>query len=87
MPPEIITLEEGEEYTRNVDSWSIGVLMYIMLTGDVPFNGATKEELFENIVYKSVSSTLCHVFNIPIDMFDFLRFALEKDPETRFYPK
>ena len=36
-------------YDEKCDEWSCGVLMYILLTGVVPFPGETEEEIFEKI--------------------------------------
>jgi len=36
MAPEIIM---GFEYTSKVDTWSIGILLFILLTGQPPFKG------------------------------------------------
>lgn len=36
MAPEMLL---GTGYTFSVDTWSLGVLFYEMLTCDVPFNG------------------------------------------------
>ena len=63
--------ENGEEcYDARVDTWAIGVLLYILVSGDVPFNGwdgekETDQRLFQNIVNSKVCDTLENMFNIP----------------------
>jgi calcium-dependent protein kinase len=34
------------EYNEKCDLWSIGVILYILLSGRPPFNGANDEEIF-----------------------------------------
>jgi calcium-dependent protein kinase len=51
MAPEII---DGN-FTYNSDSWSVGVILYIMLTGKFPFNGSTNEEVFDEIKNKKLN--------------------------------
>ena len=38
-------------YTIQCDVWSMGVLMYLMLSGNYPFNGNTQQQLF-NVIKK-----------------------------------
>ena len=47
LPPEMIT-EKGHD--ENVDIWSIGVLLFELITGKVPFEGNDIEEVANNIV-------------------------------------
>ena len=37
-------------YTRAVDWWGLGVLIYEMLVGESPFPGDDEEEVFDSIV-------------------------------------
>ena len=37
------------EYDEKVDVWSVGVIMYMLLTGEPPFSGATEPEIIKNI--------------------------------------
>ena len=46
MPPEIIL---RQKYDSKVDTWSAGVVAYILLTGLPPFSGANKEEVYAAI--------------------------------------
>merc|ERR1712168_1111600 len=45
--PEII--EEAKAYPQS-DAWSFGVLMYVLMSGQLPFKGDTPEETKDNIV-------------------------------------
>ena len=56
MAPEIL---ENKNYNSKIDIFSCGVILYIILTGKVPFGGYTVEEIIENnrkakINYKNI---------------------------------
>uniref|UniRef100_UPI00398E60C7 serine/threonine-protein kinase 33-like n=1 Tax=Pristiophorus japonicus TaxID=55135 RepID=UPI00398E60C7 len=46
MAPEIIN---NYDYSKQCDLWSIGIIMYTLLCGQVPFTAATAEKLYEEI--------------------------------------
>ncbi|XP_053093849.1 serine/threonine-protein kinase 33 isoform X1 [Pangasianodon hypophthalmus] len=46
MAPEVIN---GHEYSQQCDMWSIGVIMYMLLSGEPPFKSSSEEHLFEMI--------------------------------------
>ncbi len=51
IAPEIL----AGEYNEKCDIWSLGVLLFILLSGKPPFDGATDDEILENVqkgVYK-----------------------------------
>ncbi|KAI9349036.1 hypothetical protein BDR26DRAFT_852855 [Obelidium mucronatum] len=52
MSPEIL-LEKP--YTRTVDWWSFGVLIYELLLGQAPFKGDSEDEIFNSILHKDPS--------------------------------
>ncbi|KAM0885867.1 hypothetical protein ACQ4PT_030041 [Festuca glaucescens] len=47
VAPEVVA---GREYGEKVDVWSAGVVLYMMLSGTVPFYGATAPEIFEAVL-------------------------------------
>ena len=50
VAPEVLT----GKYDKKVDIWSIGIIMYVLMTGKPPFNAKSKSELFEKIKTKEL---------------------------------
>lgn len=75
--PEIL---KKENYNVKSDMWSLGVILYNLLTGKYPYNGRSKEELIRNLNDKN--------YNIPENLsnkcFKLLNGLLEQDPHRRF---
>ena len=47
MAPELVRKHSYDG--KQVDMWALGVLLYVMLTGVLPFRGSTEKELFDKI--------------------------------------
>lgn len=45
MAPEIFTAS----YDERCDIWSLGIILYMLVTGEPPVNGITYEEILKNI--------------------------------------
>lgn len=80
LAPEIL---EYDDYTRAVDWWGFGVVMYEMLCGVLPFAAADNniDKLFNMIVRENVKFPR-NLFWIPFAT-DFLEKLLIKDPARR----
>ncbi|XP_072310219.1 serine/threonine-protein kinase N2 [Eucyclogobius newberryi] len=76
LAPEVLT---DNNYTRSVDWWGLGVLIYEMLVGESPFPGDDEEEVFDSIVNDDVRYPR---FLSP-DSVSLIQKLLRKDPETR----
>ena len=79
LAPEII-MEEGYSGFA-ADIWSLGVMSFMAMTGNVPFKGSTIDELHEAILKKSV--TFPARPQLSAKMKRAIRGMLDKDPERR----
>src|SRR4030095_1347782 len=74
---------KGCELTPATDVYSLGVILYEMLTGMVPFSGATPEEIAEKHANLPPHSPREIVAAIPEDVERIVLHALEKQPADR----
>lgn len=76
LAPEVLT---DSTYTRAVDWWGLGVLIYEMLVGESPFPGDDEEEVFDSIVNDEVRYPR---FLSP-ESVSLIQKLLQKNPEKR----
>ncbi|KAL3053358.1 serine/threonine kinase 17a like [Trematomus bernacchii] len=80
VAPEILNYEPISTAT---DMWSIGVLTYVMLTGESPFLGEEKQETFLNISQVTVDYSQDTFDGISSQAVDFIKSLLVKNPRKR----
>jgi eukaryotic-like serine/threonine-protein kinase len=73
----------GNELTAAADVYSLGVILYEMLTGMVPFSGSTPAEIAEKHANHPPHAPREIVAGIPEDVEHIVLHALEKQPSDR----
>ena len=74
----------GQELTPAADVYSLGVILYEMLTGMVPFSGSTPAEIAQKHAQDQPHAPREIVAAIPQDVERVVLKALEKQPADRF---
>ncbi|KAI1889370.1 hypothetical protein AGOR_G00178550 [Albula goreensis] len=76
LAPEVLT---ETSYTRAVDWWGLGVLIFEMLVGESPFPGDDEEEVFDSIVNDEVR----YPRFLSTEAISIMRMLLRRNPERR----
>jgi len=71
------------QYDKSCDIWSSGVILYILLTGDPPFNGPNDNDIYRKIAAKKFSFPSPAWDNISNDVKDLISNMLT-DPSKRY---
>ncbi len=74
----------GEAVDGRSDLYSLGIVLYQMLTGDVPFHGKSTMELIKKQIELPAPSPRLKNPEIPLALERAILKALEKDPGERF---
>jgi serine/threonine-protein kinase len=81
MSPEAV---RGLEVDARSDVYSLGILLYEMLTGRVPFDSTSEFEMMKMQVEKAPQPPRTFTANIPIEIEQAIMRSLAKKPEARF---
>ncbi len=81
MSPEQV---QGEELTNASDLYSLGAVMYELLTGFRPFRAGNLSKLLHQIVYATPAPIHTLREDIPEELEEVVAIALQKDPHKRY---
>ena len=66
--------------------WSLGILMYILLSGYIPFSGKSIDQVFANIKLKDPRYDMKEWTRITEEAKDLVAKCLHKNPKRRITP-
>jgi len=81
VAPEIL---QGEGYDHKIDTWAAGVLLYVLLSGRLPFSGDSDVELFRAILETELVWKKPQFDNVSAEAKDLISKLITKDPVHRF---
>ena len=79
IAPEVIK----EKYDESCDVWSIGVVMYIILTGVPPFNGKDEDSILNQVSSGKYDTTIDSFVKLSENAKDLIKKLLKFNPKER----
>lgn len=88
VAPEVIDgrmskITDSNKYSSLVDMWSLGCLVYVILTAHLPFSGGTQDQLYKQIQQGSYHEPPLKEAGVSKEAIAFLDSLLQVDPRLR----
>jgi calcium-dependent protein kinase len=77
IAPEVLK----KKYNEKCDVWACGVILYIFLSGNPPFNGKNDQQIFDNIALGYVSFQGVEWKNVSNEAKIFIKKMLQVHPD------
>ncbi|CAE6507714.1 unnamed protein product [Rhizoctonia solani] len=82
LAPEVVLRAQDAGYNELVDSWSLGVIVWSMLTNTVPFT-EDEEDMYTRFQRRQVDWSQVSSFGLTHDCIDWMKRMLVQDPSRR----
>ncbi len=79
--PEILS---NKPYNKQIDNWSLGVIMYLLYCGEYPFEDYDEETTLRKVLFEDLSFTNTLWSKASADFKDLISNCLNKDPSKRY---
>ncbi|OSD06682.1 Pkinase-domain-containing protein [Trametes coccinea BRFM310] len=84
LAPEVVNQAPDEGYDQVVDSWSVGVIVFSMLTATTPFcEEDPNTDVKVRVSNRRVEWSILHEYGVSPEAEDFIRRLLEYNPRQR----